>query len=106
MHFGASRFLFDPQWCVHSNCRERTCRSNALFQIDNHRHFAVGIALAALRHVKIKLNLMFAFAFGLLASLALPPGAAAEAIVSAVALIGDLHIAEFAVAANALTIVP
>ena len=64
-----------------------------------------GIAFAALRHVKIKLNWGFAFAFGLLASLALPSGAA-EVIVSAVAWVEDLHIAEFAVAANALTIVP
>lgn len=66
---------------------------------------AFGMTLAALRYVKTKLNWVFAFAFGLLASLALPSGAA-EAIVSAVAWVGDLHIAEFAVAANALTIVP
>ena len=66
---------------------------------------AIGTTLAALRYVKTKLNLVFAFAFGLLASLALPSGAA-EAIVSAVAWVGDLQIAEFAVAANALTIVP
>jgi hypothetical protein len=59
-----------------------------------------------LRHVKTKLNWVFALACGLLASLALPPSAAAEAVVSAVAWLGDLHIAEFAVAANALTIVP
>ena len=65
---------------------------------------AIGTRLAALRYVKTKLNWVFAFAFGLLASLALPSGAA-EAIVSAVAWIEDLHIAEFAVAANALTIV-
>ena len=55
--------------------------------------------------MKTKLNLAFAFGFGLLASLALPSGAA-EAIVSVVAWVGDLQIAEFAVAANALTIVP
>jgi hypothetical protein len=55
--------------------------------------------------VKIKLNWGFAFALGLLASLALPSGAA-EAIVCAVAWVENLHIAEFAVAANALTIVP
>ena len=66
---------------------------------------AIGMTFAALRYVKTKLNLVFAFAFGLLASLALPSGAA-EAIVSAVAWVGDLQIAEFAVAANALTIVP
>ena len=64
------------------------------------------MALAALRHVKTKLNLVFALAFGLLASLALPTSDATEAIVSAVAWLGDMHIAEFAVAANALTIVP
>ena len=55
--------------------------------------------------MKTKLNWVFAFAFGLLASLALPSGGA-EAIVSAVAWVGDLHIAEFAATANALTIVP
>jgi len=54
-----------------------------------------------LRHVKTKVNWVFAFAFGLLASLALPPSGAAEAVVGAMA-----WIAEFAVAANALTIVP
>jgi hypothetical protein len=73
--------------------------------MDNRRPDAVGITFAALRHVKIKLNWGFAFAFGLLASLALPSGAA-EAIVCAVAWVENLHIAEFAVAANALTIVP
>ena len=64
------------------------------------------MTLAALRYVNTKLNWVFAFAFGLLASLALPPSGAAEAVVGAMAWIGDLHIAEFAVAANALTIVP
>jgi len=63
------------------------------------------MTFAALRYMSTKLNWVFAFAFGLLASLALPSGAA-EAIVSAVAWVGDLRIAEFAVAANALTIVP
>jgi len=67
---------------------------------------AIGTGLAALRYVKTKLNLAFAFAFGLLASLALPTSDATEAIASAVAWLGDLHIAEFAVAANAFTIVP
>ena len=63
------------------------------------------MAFAASRHMKTKLNWVFAFAFGLLASLALPSGGA-EAIVSAVAWVGDLHIGEFAATANALTIVP
>jgi len=45
--------------------------------------------------------LPIAFLLGLLAPLALPAGAA-EAVVAA---IGDLHIMEFAVTANALTIV-
>jgi hypothetical protein len=63
------------------------------------------MTFAALRYMNTKLNWVFAFAFGLVASLALPSGAA-EAIVSAMAWVGDLQIAEFAVAANALTIVP
>ena len=54
--------------------------------------------------MKTKLTLPIAFVLGVLASLALPAGAA-EAVVGAVALIGDLHIMEFAVNANALTIV-
>jgi hypothetical protein len=62
--------------------------------------------LAALRHMKTKLNLIVALAFGFLASLALPPSGAAEAVAGAAEWIGDLHIAEFAVAANAFTIVP
>ena len=75
------------------------------FRLTILSQIAIGMTLAALRYVKTKLNLVFAFAFGLLASLALPSGAA-EAIVCAVAWVGDLQIAEFAVAANALTIVP
>ena len=83
--------------------------ANARYQLNNQWVFraasTAGTMVAALRHMKTKLNLAFAFAFGLLASLALPSGAA-EVIVSAVAWVEDLHIAEFAVAANALTIVP
>ncbi|HEY6720552.1 MAG TPA: hypothetical protein VI363_02850 [Burkholderiales bacterium] len=56
--------------------------------------------------MKTKLNLVIALAFGLLTSLALPASGAVEAIVDAVTWIGDLHIAESAVAANAFTIVP
>jgi hypothetical protein len=54
--------------------------------------------------VKTKLTLPIAFVLGVLAPLALPAGAA-EAVAGAVALIADLHIAEFAAAGNALTIV-
>jgi hypothetical protein len=54
--------------------------------------------------VKTKLTLPIAFVLGLLAPLALPAGAA-EAVVGAMAAIGDMHIMEFAVTANALTIV-
>jgi hypothetical protein len=54
--------------------------------------------------VKTKLTLPIAFVLGLLAPLTLPAGAA-EAVVGAVAVIGDLHIMEFAVTANALTII-
>jgi hypothetical protein len=55
--------------------------------------------------MKTKLSWPIAIVLGVLAPLALPAGAT-EAVVGAVALIGDLHIAEFAAAANALTIVP
>jgi len=75
------------------------------FRLTILSRFAIGMTLAAQRYVRTKLNLAFALVFGLLASLALPSGAA-EAIASAAAWVGDLHIAEFAVAANALTIVP
>ena len=51
-----------------------------------------------------KLTLRIAILLGVLAPLALPFGAA-EAVAGAVALIGDLHIMEFAVNANALTTV-
>jgi len=105
MHFGASRFFLVLQWCVYSSGRAQADRANALFRLTIPSRLAIGTMVAASRHVKTKLNLIFAFAFGLLASLALPSGAA-EAIVSAVAWVGDLRIAEFAVAANALTIVP
>ena len=55
--------------------------------------------------MKTKLTLPIAILLGVLAPFALPVGAA-EAVVEAVAMIGDLHIMDFAVAANALTIVP
>ncbi len=54
--------------------------------------------------MKTKLTLSIAFALGLLIPFTLPAGTA-EAVVGAVALIGDLHIMEFAVNANALTTV-
>jgi uncharacterized membrane protein len=54
--------------------------------------------------VKTKLTLPIAFVLAVLAPFALPAGAA-EIVADAVALIGDLHIAELAVAGNALTIV-
>jgi uncharacterized membrane protein len=54
--------------------------------------------------MKTKLSLPIAILLGVLAPFALPAGAA-EAVADAVALIGDLHIAEFAGAANALTTV-
>jgi hypothetical protein len=57
------------------------------------------------RVMNIKLSWPIAIVLGALAPFALPAGAA-EAVAGAVALIGDLHIMEFAVAANALTIVP
>ena len=55
--------------------------------------------------VKTRLTLQIAILLGVLAPIALPAGAA-EAVAGAVAMIGDLRIMEFAVAANALTIVP
>ena len=67
---------------------------------------ATGTKLAALRHVKTKLNLLIALVLGLLAPLALPTDGAVEAIVCAVDWIGGSRIAEFAAAANALAIVP
>jgi len=55
--------------------------------------------------MNIKPSWPIAIVLGVLAPLALPAGAA-EAVAGAMALIEDLHIAEFAAAANALTIVP
>src|SRR5882762_3914607 len=105
MQFDASRFFHIAQWFLRSSGEDRAYGANALFQIDNPFSGCSGITLAALRYVKTKLHWVFAFVFGLLASLALPSGAA-EGIVSAMAWVGDLRIAELAVAANALTIVP
>jgi hypothetical protein len=65
----------------------------------------IGMEVAIQEVVKTKFTLPIAIVLGVLAPFALPAGAA-EAVAGAVALIGDLHIMEFAVAANALTIVP
>ena len=54
--------------------------------------------------MKTKLTLPIAILLGLLAPFALPAGAA-EAVAGAVSMIGDLHIMDFAVNANALTTV-
>ena len=54
--------------------------------------------------VNTKLTMPIAIVLSVLAPFALPAGAA-EAVVEAVAMIGDLHIMDFAVNANALTIV-
>lgn len=56
--------------------------------------------------MKTKLKLSWLIAVGLLAPLALPEAGAAEALVEIAEWLGDSHIAEFAVAANAFTIVP
>jgi hypothetical protein len=53
--------------------------------------------------VKTKLSLPIAIVLGVLAPFAFPAGA--DAVASAVALLGDLHIAELAVVGNALTTV-
>ena len=55
--------------------------------------------------VNTKLSLPIAIVLGVVAPFALPAGAA-EAVVDVMAMIGDLHIMDFAAAANALTIVP
>ncbi len=84
--------------------------ANALYQMDNRCLFravsTAGTMVAACRHVKTKLNWVIAFAVGLLAPLALPAEGAVEIILDAVEWIGDSPIAAFAVAANALTIIP
>ena len=84
--------------------------ANALHQMDNQCFSraagSAGTMVAAWRHVKTKLNWVIAFAVGLLAPLALPAEGAVEIILDAVEWIGDSPIAAFAVAANALTIIP
>src|SRR6266852_5612996 len=77
MYFGASRFIFDPAWCV------RESRTQSSFRGDLrpcHRESpdislpsrTSGTKVAALQYVKTKLNWVVVLAFGLLASLALP----------------------------------
>jgi len=81
---------------------------NSLFWIINISQWAlpsaIGTELAVQGSVKTKLSLPVAILLGVFAPFALPAGAA-EAVAGAVAMIGDLHIMEFAVSANALTIV-
>jgi hypothetical protein len=55
--------------------------------------------------MNLKLSWPIAIVLAVLAPMALPVGAA-EAVVDVVELLGNLHIAEFAAAANALTIIP
>jgi hypothetical protein len=56
--------------------------------------------------VKTRLELPIAIILGALVPLALSAAGTAEAVADALAIIEDLHIAEFAAAANALAIVP
>ena len=106
MHFGASRFFLYRNGAYTQAAVKGLMEPTHCFRLTILSQIAIGMTLAALRYMKTKLNLVFAFAFGLLALLALPTSDATEAIVSAVAWVGDLHIAEFAAAANAFTIVP
>jgi hypothetical protein len=62
-----------------------------------------GTELAVPWGVKTKLSLPIAIVLGVLAPFAFPAGA--DAVACAVALLGDLHIAELAVVGNALTTV-
>jgi len=59
-----------------------------------------------LRHMKAKLGWPIAIVLGVVAPFALPAEGVVEVVAGVVAWIGDMHIAEFAVAANALTIMP
>lgn len=61
--------------------------------------------VAALQYMNKKLNWLYPIGAVLLA-IALPAAGAADVLFDVVAWIGDSHIADFVVAANALTIVP
>lgn len=56
--------------------------------------------------MKAKLGWPIAIVLGVVAPFALPAEGVVEVVAGVVAWIGDMHIAEFAVAANALTIMP
>ena len=64
-----------------------------------------GTKVAAVRHMDTKMNWLYPVGAALLA-IALPAAGAADAVFDVIAWIGDSHIAEVVVAANALTIVP
>ena len=65
----------------------------------------LGTNVAAVQYMDKKMNWLYPIGAVLLA-IALPAAGAADAVFDVIAWIGDSHIAEVVVAANALTIVP
>jgi len=59
-----------------------------------------------MHHMKLKIRGLYPIAAGLLAALAVPAAGASDLLLDVMTWIGESHIAEVVVAANALTIVP
>ena len=59
-----------------------------------------------MHHMKLKIRGLYPIVAGLLATVAVPAAGASDLLLDVMTWIGESHIAEVVVAANALTIVP
>jgi len=59
-----------------------------------------------MHHMKLKIKGLYPIVAGLFVSLAVPAAGASDLLLEVMTWIGESHIAEVVVAANALTIVP
>jgi hypothetical protein len=110
MHDGASRFFL-----IH--CGARAGFAPAAGAKAEHaevkrlfRDFRVpatfGTNVAAMHHMNKRIRGLYPIVAGLLAAVAVPAAGASDLLLEVAAWIGESHIAEVVVAANALTIVP
>jgi len=110
MHDGASRFFLihcgaPVQFALAARTKPELPDTEELFP-DSALLATLGTNVAATHHMKLKIRGLYPIVAGLLASLAVPAVGASDLLLEVMTWIGESHIAEVVVAANALTIVP
>jgi len=110
MHGGASRFFLIHRgaragFAPAAGTKSEPAEAKRLFP-DLPVPATHGTNVAALHHMNKRIRGLYPIVAGLLAAVAVPAAGASDLLLEVVTWIGESHIAEVVVAANALTIVP